>query len=96
MIKLSFQFILCFPAQTTFDEKHVESLEKWIDELSEHLPTLTNFILPVSCLITKKIYDMLYYYSQVGKLHQHYILLGLFVEKQKEGKYNSVILNKRT
>ena len=29
-----------------------------------------------------------YHYSQVEKLHQRYILLGLCVEKQKEGNYN--------
>lgn len=33
-------------AQTAFNEKHVENLEKWIDELNENLPPLTNFILP--------------------------------------------------
>ena len=41
---------MIFIAQTAFSEKHVENLEKWIDELSENLPPLTNFILPVSCL----------------------------------------------
>ncbi|XP_065899001.1 corrinoid adenosyltransferase MMAB-like isoform X3 [Dysidea avara] len=34
-------------AQTTFNEAHVDNLEKWIDEMSENLPPLTNFILPV-------------------------------------------------
>ena len=49
-----FSCCVLFADQTTFTEKHVESLEKWIDELSENLPTLSNFILPVSCFVSIK------------------------------------------
>jgi cob(I)alamin adenosyltransferase len=33
-------------SQTEFKSDHVDALEKWIDELDQTLPELTNFILP--------------------------------------------------
>lgn len=32
--------------QTLFDDAHVTQLEKWIDDIDETIPPLTNFILP--------------------------------------------------
>ena len=44
-------FLMNVTAQTTFNEAHVDNLEKWIDEMSENLPPLTNFILPVCYIV---------------------------------------------
>ena len=35
---------------TVFEEGCVQELEDWIDEYTEQLPPLTNFILPVSSM----------------------------------------------
>ena len=35
---------------TEFSDGHVPTLEAWIDEYTEQLPPLTNFILPVGNL----------------------------------------------
>ncbi len=32
--------------KTNFNPRHTKELEEWIDEFSEHLPPLQNFILP--------------------------------------------------
>ena len=39
---------LIFADKTVFGEEYVPDLERWIDEYSEQLPPLKNFILPVS------------------------------------------------
>ena len=34
--------------KTEFSKEHIIDVEKWIDEYTENLPPLQNFILPVS------------------------------------------------
>lgn len=42
------QILFLSLAHTEFSMSHVTKLEKWIDELDDQLPPLTNFILPVN------------------------------------------------
>lgn len=41
-------FLFCFPEKTEFNQENVKTLEEWIDSYHMQLPSLRNFILPVS------------------------------------------------
>lgn len=52
---LYYSFIRLFAANLHFDPKNIAELEKSIDEMTEQLPPLVNFILPASTTSTMTV-----------------------------------------
>ena len=62
-------YILLLTERTEFSPEHVTDLEEWIDEYTAQLPTLKNFILPVSCSYSSSSYPHLYVGSMFDDIH---------------------------
>jgi len=76
VVSIIIMTFLMITAQTTFSEAHVDNLEKWIDEMSESLPPLTNFILPVCFTVQCFPSAMSHSLTQVQLLQLKILLKG--------------------
>ena len=72
-------------ALTEFNVSHVTKLEKWIDELDDKLPPLTNFILPVRGMYYILCCVIFFFCSLEAKQVHFFTCLEQFVVGQKEG-----------